>query len=227
LYPLIDANADGTADGGATGAYLLPAYDGTGVAWFGNKTTATISNVVGNYSSGAKSGTLTSPAIDLANYSFVTLDFAAWFEVESVDVAKWQYDQMKVEVCLAPDVWPTDDQSNPLLITIGDYSFSGPTDCKIATFMNPDFEAAVQQADINFSSGGNDAVPVWVKKQANLSPFAGQKIKLRFNFQSQDSLYNGGRGWAVDNIAILNGDSGLPFTLEQSNYWWKASTRKP
>ncbi len=217
-YPLIDANADGTADGGATGAYLLPAYDGTGVAWFGNKTTATISNMVGNYSSGAKSGTLTSSAIDLANYSFATLDFAAWFEVESVDVAKWQYDQMKVEVAVVAAAYP---------VTIGDYTFNSADDWKIVTFMNPDFEAAVQQADINFSSGGNDAVPVWVKKQANLSPFAGQKIKLRFNFQSQDSLYNGGRGWAVDNVAIINGDSGLPFTLEQSNYWWKAPTRKP
>ena len=217
-YPLIDANADGTADGSATGAYLLPAYDGTGVAWFGNKTTATISNMVGNYSSGAKSGTLTSSAIDLANYSFATLDFAAWFEVESVDVAKWQYDQMKVEVAVVAAAYP---------VTIGDYTFNSADDWKIVTFMNPDFEAAVQQADINFSSGGNDAVPVWVKKQANLSPFAGQKIKLRFNFQSQDSLYNGGRGWAVDNVAIINGDSGLPFTLEQSNYWWKAPTRKP
>lgn len=219
-YPLADTT-DGTAQSSTEGAYLLPAYEGTGVAWFGSTTTGTFSNVAGNYSNGSKSGTLTSPTIDLANYSFVTLDFASWFEVESVDVAKWQYDQMKVEVCVLADT----------SVTIADTVFSGtcdqPADWKILTFMNPDAEAAVQQADINFSSGGNNAVPVWVKKQANLDPFAGKTIKLRFNFQSQDSLYNGGRGWAVDNIAILNNASDIPFSIQQSGYWWKAPTRKP
>ena len=232
-YPLIDSDGDGVVDTGVA-ATLLPAFEGTGVAWFGNPANGIINQNDSNTSSGAVSGTLTSPIIDLDGYSFATLDFASWFEVESVDVAKWQFDQMKIEVAVV-----TDAANYP--VTVGDYTFVGPDDYKIVAFMNPDSEAAVQQADINFSSGGNDAVPVWVKKQASLNPFANQtitvneqpvknttqKIKLRFDFNSQDSLFNGWRGWGLDNVAIVNVDSGLPFSLEQSGYWWKAPVRKP
>lgn len=197
-------------------ANLLNAFGGTYQAWFGSKTTWTFSDSSGNTSQGSKNGTLTSPEIDLTDFSFATLDVASWFEVESVDVAKWQYDQMKVMVSVVADSYP---------VTIGDYTFNDATDYKIVAFLNPDSEAATQSAGINYSSGGNDVVPIWIKVTKNLNAFAGHKIKLQFNFNSQDSLYNGWRGWGVDDVSILNADSELPFTLESANYWWKAPVR--
>ncbi len=197
-------------------ANLLDAFSATHQAWFGSKTTWTFSDSTGNTSSGAKNGTLTSPEIDLTDFSFATLDLASWFEVESVDVAKWQYDQMKVRVAVVADSYP---------VTIGDYTFESATDYKIVAFMNPDNEAAIQSAPINYSSGGNDVVPIWIKVTRNLNAFVGHKIKLQFFFNSQDSLFNGWRGWGVDDISILNQDSELPFTLESSNYWWKTPVR--
>jgi len=197
-------------------ANLLDAFSATNQAWFGSKTTWTFSDSTGNTSSGSKNGKLTSPEIDLTDFSFATLDLASWFEVESVDVAKWQYDQLKVMVAVVADSYP---------VTIGDYTFESATDYKIVAFMNPDNEAAIQSAAINYSSGGNDVVPIWIKVQKNLNAFAGHKIKLQFYFDSKDSLFNGFRGWGVDDVSILNADSGLPFILESSNYWWKAPVR--
>ena len=232
-YPLTNS-ADGAAGNSPDGAMLLPAYDGKGVAWFGNPGTAIFNDNPSNFSSGAKAGSLTSPVIDLKGYSFATLDFASWFEVESVDVAKWQFDQMTVEVAVVADVYP---------VTAGDATFEKADDWKVITFMNPDAEAANQSSNINFSSGGNDAAPIWVKKQVNLNQFVNQmtstgmngtqKVKLRFNFNSVDSLYNGWRGWGLDNVAILNLNIGPTSTAvdavdgQGSILAKKASSRKP
>ena len=220
-YPLPDSDGDGTPDEGAQ-ANLLPAFEGDNVAWFGSKETYTFSDTTGNTSDGYKWGKLTSPVIDLTNFSYATLEFATWWEVESVDVAKWQYDQMQVLVSI-PDA--TEDTP----VTIGDYTFTGPEDWKIVSFLNPDEEVPVQSPAINYSSGGNDVVPIWIKIVANLNPFVGHKIRLQFYFNTVDSLYNGFRGWAVDEIKIKNEDSGLPFNIyEQGGWWWKkAPVRTP
>jgi len=216
--PGIDYPVPEGATGTAAQPYLLPAYEGTKVAWFGSKTTFTFSDSGQNTSNGYKKGELVSPEIDLANFSFATLEFATWWEVESVDVAKWQYDQMKVMVAVV-------DATPQTPVQVGDFKFTGPNDFKTVAWLNPDYEVAVQSANINYSSGGNDAVPVWVKIVANLNPFAGHKIKLMFSFNSMDSLFNGFRGWAVDEIKIKNEDSGLPITVWGDYWWWKPALR--
>ncbi len=204
---------------GETKANLLPAFEGEYVAWFGSKTTFTFTDTNSNTSDGKKDGKLASPVIDLSNFSFATLQFATWWEVESVDVAKWQFDQMKVLVCM-----PEATAATP--ITIGNYKFNGPDDCKIVAFMNPDTEVPIQKADTNYSSGGNDALPVWLQWKVNLNPFAGHKIKLVFDFDTKDSLFNGFRGWAVDDIRISNDDNDLPFNIYQPSWWyWKTPVR--
>ncbi|MFN3534790.1 MAG: hypothetical protein ACK4WB_05310, partial [Desulfatiglandales bacterium] len=196
-------------------AMLLPAYEGTNVAWFGSKITWTFSDSGQNTSNGYKWGRLESPEIDLTAFSFATLEFATWWEVESVDVAKWQFDQMKVQVTVT-DITETTQ--------LGGVSF-GPGEWKTVAWLNPDYEVPIQNASINYSSGGNDAVPVWVNIVANLNPFAGHKIKIRFYFDSKDSLFNGFRGWAVDQIKIKNEDSNLPFNTWGEYWWWKPAIR--
>lgn len=195
--------------------YLLPAFEGSKVAWFGSKTTFTFSDSVNNTSNGKKEGKLVSPEIDLTAFSFATLEFATWWEVESVDVAKWQFDQMKVQVTVT-DITETKDVGG-ITFALGEW--------KTIAWMNPDNEVPIQNAVINYSSGGNDAVPIWVKVVANLNPFAGHKIKIRFYFDSVDSLFNGFRGWAVDEIKIKNEDSGLPVTTWGDYWWWKPGIR--
>jgi immune inhibitor A len=48
-------------------------------------------------------------------------------------------------------------------------------------------------------SGGGDS-PAWVEERIDLSPFAGQKILLRFEYITDDGVSLD--GWAIDDVAI-------------------------
>ncbi|HPG00036.1 MAG TPA: beta-galactosidase [Kiritimatiellia bacterium] len=55
-------------------------------------------------------------------------------------------------------------------------------------------------------SGANK---VWVGQAADLSAYAGQRIRLRFFFDTIDGVYNQFRGWYVDDIRVSVVGSGL------------------
>jgi hypothetical protein len=159
------------------------------------------SDTSNNTSSSAVCGTVVTPTIDLENYSFPILTFKSWFEVESVDVAKGEYDQMDVKFMI-----PSSENGDKKEVTLYN-SFGKKVTVKTDTYyslttLNPDFEPAIQEADVPYSSAGLNVLPVWKKYQVPAEELAGYKVKFAFNFRSVDSLFNGFRGWGIDSVKI-------------------------
>jgi hypothetical protein len=194
--------------------YLLPAFSGQYVLWYGNPETGTISDQASNSSTKPNSGEAISPVIDLTNFSYVTAILSTWFEVESVDVAGGQFDQMEIYVGIFDD---NKADGEPITITYGAYEYVLENNAfyKLGT-LNPEKEPpGMQYAYINFSSGGINEPPIWVTMEENLSPFAGHKIRFKFKFFTKDSNYNGFRGWALDDLIVQDKKSTVPFVLGQ------------
>lgn len=47
---------------------------------------------------------------------------------------------------------------------------------------------------------GNDETPAWVQQQADLTPFVGRPVLIRFQYITDDAAHE--PGWAIDDIAI-------------------------
>lgn len=127
------------------------------------------------------SGVLSSPAITTipSNAARVTLRFDTWFEIESVNPNASGYDIMSVFVRVLP---------------------SGPT--TLVRRLNP-FEAVFEGgADIPYTSDGYNRAPVWRPVEIDLDAYKGQQIQLLFEFNTVDDLYNGFRGWIIDNVTV-------------------------
>ena len=174
-----------------------------GYVWFGDKNTGMFSDTGENTSNAPVCGKAITPVIDLTNYSFPVLTFDSWFEVESVDVAKDEFDQMNVGFII-----PKAENGGKDTVTI--YNSNGDAiKVKTDTYytidkLNPQFEPDVQDPDVPYSSAGDGIMPVWKKYEIPVSGLAGYKVKFVFNFNSEDDLYNGFRGWGIDDIQIKN-----------------------
>jgi hypothetical protein len=177
-----------------------------GYVWFGDKETGLFSDNNGtnpNTSSAPVCGNAITPTVDLTNYSFPVLTFDSWFEVESVDVAKGQFDQMEVGFII-----PSSENNGAKEVTI--YNAEGDAiTVKTDTYypldkLNPDYEPVVQESDVPYSSAGVGVLPVWKKYTVPVDGLAGYKVKFVFDFNSEDSLFNGFRGWGIDNVKVKN-----------------------
>ena len=52
------------------------------------------------------------------------------------------------------------------------------------------------------SQRGYHRGPVWCHYIFDLTPYVGDSIQLKFTFDTNDNLYNGGRGEFIDNLVI-------------------------
>lgn len=194
---------------------LLPAFGGDTILWYGYSGTGTTSDEDSNTSTESNAGDATSPVIDLTNFSYATGNFKTWYEVESVDVSSGQFDQMRIFVAVVDD--QTEDVDIPIYYGSTLYSFTKGTYYELAK-LNPSEEPpGMQQAFLNYSSGGVNAIPIWVNRELNLNPFAGHKVRIKFSFATKDSSYNGFRGWGIDDASITNEKSDLDFTVDMSS----------
>lgn len=126
-------------------------------------------------------GDLTSPSVDLSGYSFATLTFWTWWEIESMNSSSVDtgFDVMEVKVSVdGGSTWDTLGRLNP-------------------TADHPD-----KAVNIPYSSGGFNMPGAWVKMQYDLSKYAGSQIRLRFSFSTNDPKYNAFRGWFIDDLSI-------------------------
>jgi hypothetical protein len=167
------------------------AYGGDYALWFGNPDQGTyVGNFLGasgNCSSnngGASgvvvSGTATSPAFTVpAGAGAKTLQFRSWWEIESVDPQQNAYDRMVVQIV---------NQAGAVT--------------QIGT-LNPDVDAN-GPASAPYSSGGYNRTPTWNLYDFDLGAYAGQQIQVRFYFMTEDSAYNGYRGWVIDDVAVTS-----------------------
>ena len=126
--------------------------------------------------------------VDLSSVDSATLRFWTWFDIE-----KW-YDYGYVEVS-------TD---------------SGET-WQVLPSRQTTVEDPVRQAygpGYSGRSGGGDA-PDWVEESIDLSPFAGRKVLLRFEYVTDGGLNT--PGWAIDDVSIP--EIGLSDDAESAGDW--------
>ena len=140
----------------------------------------------GGTSVSANSGAIVSPSIDLRMIEGnVSLVFDTWWEIESVNPNKQGYDIMEIFVS-------DDDGGNwQLLKSLNPY--------------NDPVTVTDNRDPRPFSNTGYFSAPVWhTVEPISLNEYQGSEIVLMFNFRTEDELYNGFRGWLVDNISITN-----------------------
>ncbi|MDO5767910.1 MAG: hypothetical protein Q4P13_00270 [Psychrobacter sp.] len=166
--------------------------------WYGNKQTGNFLGKMsddssnnddvgfdGGTSMGPNRGDLTSPSINLTNVTTpVSLSFKTWWEIESVNPNINGFDVMTVSVAVG-----------------------GSNDFVPIARLNPltDPEAQLDNAPLPFTTGGFNQAPKVIQQEGiSLDDYKGQVIRLRFNFDTNDELYNGFRGWMVDDILITD-----------------------
>jgi hypothetical protein len=135
-------------------------------------------------------GTLESPALDLQGYTFGKLSFWTWWEVEGKNAAQGNYghDWMLIYVSKSPyTTWDLIDYLNPYEDPAKTITVSGEA----------------------YTSGGFNQPGIWVNHNYNLTPYVGNTIKIRFVFNTGDNLYNGFRGWFIDDITVNNSQWGI------------------
>ncbi|MDZ7742336.1 MAG: carboxypeptidase regulatory-like domain-containing protein [Bacteroidota bacterium] len=167
------------------------AYAGQYAAWYGEASTGNFmgepvadqDSLSGGTSMYQNSGSLVSPLIDLGSYSEASVSFWTWFEIESVNPNDMGFDIMEIKVIDASDTNNVESigRLNP---------YSDP--------VLDDREA------LPYTSGGFNKAPVWNYQSFDLTDFAGMEIMLEFNFRTVDGLYNGFRGWLVDEIRVTD-----------------------
>lgn len=170
-------------------AYLPAPISGTRVMWYGQEDTGSFigtqasgdSALSGGTSTAANSGTLTSPTISLVGLTRPYLTVMSWWEVESVNPNASGFDLLDILISADGGSFEQVKRLNP---------FVDPNDS--------------DRTHKGFSSGGFNRMPVWVEEEIDLSDYIGKKIQIRFKFDTVDGLYNGFRGWVLDDFAIVD-----------------------
>lgn len=139
---------------------------------------------------------LISPNIDLSSATgALYLRFQTWWEIESVNPNNNGFDIMTISVSTDDGTtWKDLARLNPL---------SDP-----ATTLN--------RAPIPFGNTGFNAAPTWLLQEGislidtEGHSVSGQNIRLKFTFDTVDGLYNGFRGWYIDDLEIVEGEGSFP-----------------
>lgn len=168
---------------------------GSYAAWFGRPSAGpfTTGNYIGTQSpadtplSGGTStlpdtGTFISPPFTVPDVlGPVSLRFKTWWEIESVNPSR--FDIMRIELM---------DAAPPNAVSVLDS-------------LNPATDPIGGAPALPFTSDGFNVAPVWEDVAFDISLFKGQTVQLRFNFNTHDHLYNGFRGWIVDDVRVVAG----------------------
>lgn len=180
--------------GDLTDGFVPTPFAGSHALWYGDPMSG---NFIGTQLAGdapnsggtsvsPHAGRLVSPPLDLGGVGAARLEGMTWYEVESVDIAQNQFDQMRVAVY----------RGNPLEGGVLQYR----------RWLNPPFEPPLQQADLPYTSGGNNRPALWVPFAVDLTSVAGAPdVYVVFEFETRDGRFNGFRGWLLDELHVLRG----------------------
>lgn len=171
-------------------AKIPTAYKGSKSMWYGEAATGNFmgtpstyqSELSGGTSTSSNQGRITSPVISLAGQSVASLNFQSWFEIESVNPNQYGFDLMEVIVV---------EEGSTFEVLLG----------RLNPYTDPILS---DRAALPFTSGGFNQAPLWKYEEFDLSAYVGKNIRLIFQFKTVDHLYNGFRGWFVDDIKIVD-----------------------
>jgi hypothetical protein len=131
-------------------------------------------------------GELVSPPFDLAGAKSAVLRFNSWFEVEAV--AAQAFDVMEID-------YTTDAGTS-----------QDPFKWIKAGTLNP-AEDTNGQSFQDYTDEGQNTPGTWQPILVDLSNAIGSKhVRVRFVFDTWDVLFNGFRGWLVDNVSVQTPD---------------------
>ncbi|MFH1675585.1 MAG: hypothetical protein ABIC40_01075, partial [bacterium] len=177
--------------------YIPDAWEGHRYLWYGEDSDTTgggphggsfidewngsVNYYGGTSSNGYNAGTAKTGPIDLTGYDELTLTLQTYWEIEAVDPSV-QYDAMDVLISTDGTAWDRLDRLNPLAEPIPDYG----------------------NAQIAYTSAGYNQAAVWSPVLLDISAYGGNStVWLRLDFDTRDPLYNGFKGWIVDDMQIL------------------------
>ncbi|HEX7574164.1 MAG TPA: choice-of-anchor J domain-containing protein, partial [Bacteroidota bacterium] len=174
----------------------LPApFSGNYCWWYGENSTGTFigngfdpkqASKSGGTSDSSNSGNLITPPISLVGQTHAVLSFQTWWEIEGVNSDL--FDIMSIEASSDAGVnWVPLGRGrlNPLNDPAGEH-------------WKP------------YSSTGLGQKGSWTSQFFDLSFYAGKVIRIRFNFDTGDALYNGFRGWFIDDVSVTAGTLPAP-----------------
>lgn len=152
--------------------------------FLGSVNTSVQSEYNGGQSKQANGGYLISPLIDLTNETApLAIGFKTWWEIESVNPNQNGFDLLLLDYSLDNGVtWSNIAKLNP--------------------YTDP-YAEGLERAPLPFSNRGFNRAPQWLTQELiDASKLAGEQVKIRFAFQTKDNLFNGFRGWLIDNFTI-------------------------
>mgnify|MGYP000359694147 CR=1 FL=1 len=128
-------------------------------------------------------GAVVSPIIDLSSETApLALTFKTWWEIEAVNPNDTGFDLMSVEYQIEGEQeWYTLSRLNPLADPAGIENLES----------------------LPYTNAGFNQAPNWlIQDPIIIDKLAGNVFKLRFAFSTVDELYNGFRGWLLDDVKI-------------------------
>ncbi len=172
-----------------TMGYIPSAYSGGNCAWYGEASNGSFIGVPqagqeqwsGGTGEASNMGSMTSPVINLTSVNEASLSFWSWFEIESVNPNEFGYDIMEIYVL----------ELGGSPVSLG----------RLNPYSDPILD---DRAALPFTSGGFNKAPVWVNVEYDLTEYVGKDIQLIFEFRTIDALYNGFRGWFVDDVLVTD-----------------------
>lgn len=174
---------------------LPTAKSGSKCWWYGEDSTGTFIGTGFDLSqpdeSGGKStvpntGSLLSPPINLTSVANAYMSFWTWYEIEGVDSDT--FDMMYIEASI---------DNGSTFNSIG-HGHINPANDVNGQYWRP------------YSSDGLGTIGKWVKVMCDLTPFVGSNVVVRFRFDTRDNLYNGFRGWFIDDVKVQSGSIPAP-----------------
>lgn len=170
------------------GSVLPSPFEGTRSGWYGQPSTG---NYIGTQVTddvplgGGRSTAVNTGMMKSANFAVpnvagvIQLRFKTWWEIEGVNPRN--FDLMDVIVQNAT---------------------TGAT--LLVRRLNPtaDPTSPTDRRALAYTSGGFNVAPTWEDVMVDLSAFKGMTVRLKFVFATGDVLYNGFRGWVVDQLSV-------------------------
>jgi hypothetical protein len=136
-------------------------------------------------------GELVSPPFSLEGQASAALHFNSWFEIEGVEANL--FDVMEID-------YTTDEGTA-----------TDPFKWHEAGTLNPANNTGGESFE-NFTDEGRNTLGGWRPVLVNLTPAAGSAhVRVRFVFDTWDVLFNGFRGWLIDDVrAVAPSDAVAP-----------------